>query len=235
MRMGKLERAAIEAIANHFSATWDEGDEPPDSYVVVGGQRIAVDIATAGPRIVKQGARAGPRLRFDRVALRFVTGLRGALHEAVPDGTTVVLTVTAPIRLPAKTAAALVEEIRSSLAHRSLQSEFSHAIHGNQIRFRLLHDGWREASKLIGFVHNPDSDADALLALTEALIERIAAKVRERAPMGFVGDRWLDIVGEGEPSHIETYRQVCAPMSFPTEFKKVVMVLPDGRVEALAG
>ena len=233
--MRKRERAAIEAIASHFSATWDKGEEPPDGYLMVGEHRIAVDIASVGSRIAKRDPCARPRLRFDRVALRFVASLRSALHAAVPDGTTVVLTVTAPIRLPAKTAAALVEEIRGSLAHRSLQSEFSHAIHGNQIRFRLLHDGWREASKLIGFVHNPDSDADALLALTEALIERIAAKVRERAPMGFVGDRWLAIVGEGEPSHIETYRQVCAPMSFPTEFKKVVMVLPDGRVEALAG
>jgi hypothetical protein len=50
-----------------------------------------------------------------------------------------------------------------------------------------------------------------------------------------VGDRWLAIVEEGEPSHIETYRHVCAQLSIPTAIKKIVLVLPDGRIEALAG
>jgi len=40
---------------------------------------------------------ATPRLRYDKVALRLVQGVRGALEGAVPDGLCVIYAVTAPI------------------------------------------------------------------------------------------------------------------------------------------
>jgi hypothetical protein len=94
----KQERAAIETVARHFSATWEQGEDPRDGYVSIGGGRIAVEVATLEQRISKQADLAWPRLRFDRVALGFVRRLRDALYEAVPDGKTMVLTITAPPR-----------------------------------------------------------------------------------------------------------------------------------------
>jgi hypothetical protein len=38
------ERAAIEAVASRFSATWEEGSGPSDAKIVVAGKRVAVDI-----------------------------------------------------------------------------------------------------------------------------------------------------------------------------------------------
>jgi hypothetical protein len=43
--LGKVEQFAVEAVARHFSATWQRGDGPPDAYMTVGGRRIAVDVA----------------------------------------------------------------------------------------------------------------------------------------------------------------------------------------------
>jgi hypothetical protein len=95
--------------------------------------------------------------------------------------------------------------------------------------------GLGATSKVIGFVHNPDSHPDVLLDATQSLLERIGAGAGKRAPARLAGERWLVIVGEGGPSDIETYRHVYSRLSVPTDFAKIMMVLADGRVESLIG
>ena len=112
----KHERAALEAVARHFSATWEKGEGPPDAYLTIARKRVAVEVTTIKQRIADRGGLTTPRLRFDRVALGLVRRLQARLCESVPDGKTVILTITAPIRVPAKTAAALENKIRTSLA-----------------------------------------------------------------------------------------------------------------------
>lgn len=229
------EQAAVEAVARRFSATWETSDgDSPDAYLTIAGRRIAVEVTAIEPTISERGDLAKPRLRFDKVALRLVERLRGALSEFVPDGEAVVLTITAPIRLPSKTAAAMESRIRGSFAHRSTQVEVKDTICGNQIRFRVVQGVSRRMSKVIGFVHNPDSDPDVLLSLTQSLLQHIGAAADRRAPETFTGDRWLVVANEDGLSHIETYRCVYDQLSIPTDFKRILMVLAGGRVEDLA-
>jgi hypothetical protein len=182
--LGKRERAALEAVARHFSATWEKGEAPPDAYLTIARKRIAVEVTTTKQRIAGRGGLTKPRLRFDRVALRVIRRLQAALSASVPDGTTLILTITAPIRVPSKTAAALEDDIRTYLERKSARGEAKYTIHGNQIRVRLVNGGSRRTTKVIGFVHNPDSDPDGLFDITLALIERIGAKARNGAPAG---------------------------------------------------
>jgi hypothetical protein len=174
-------------------------------------------------------------LRFDRVALGLVGGLQATLSEFVPDGEAVVLTITAPIRLPSKTAAALESKIRDCLARRSAQVEVRDTIHGNQIRVRLVKGVSRRMSKVIGFVHNPDSDPDVLFRLTQSLLQHIGTAADKRRPEKFTGDRWLVVANQDGLSYIETYRHVYSQLSISTDFKKILMVLGGGRVETLTG
>jgi hypothetical protein len=146
----------------------------------------------------------------------------------------VILTITAPIRLPSKTSAALEDKIRVCLARRSAQ-EVKDTIHGNQIRVRLVKGVSRQMSKVIGFVHNPDSDPDVLFRLTQSLLQHIGAAARKRAPKKFTGDRWLVVADQDGLSHIETYRHVYSQLSISTDFKKILIVLAGGRVETLTG
>ena len=130
--LGKRERAALEAVARHFSATWEKGEAPPDAYLTIARKRIAVEVTTTKQRIAGRGGLTKPRLRFDRVALRVIRRLQAALSASVPDGTTLILTITAPIRVPSKTAAALEDDIRTYLERKSARGEAKYTIHGNQ-------------------------------------------------------------------------------------------------------
>jgi hypothetical protein len=235
-KLRKHEQAAIEVVAKHFSATWEKGDvDSPGAYVTIAGKRIAVEVTAINQRIAERGDLTKPRLRFDRVALRLVGGLQAALSEFVPDGEAVILTITAPIRLPSKTAAALESKIRDCLARRSAQVKVKDTIYGNQVRVRLVKGVSRRMSKVIGFVHNPDSDPDVLLRLTQSLLQHIGAAADKRPPEKFTGDRWLVVANKHGLSYIETYRHVYSQLSISTDFKNILMVLAGGRVETLTG
>lgn len=119
-RSSKEEAAAIAAVARRYCATWERRDRGrPGAYLTIAGEPIAVDVVAIDRGIAQRGDLTEPRLRFDRVALRFVRRLQGVLSGSVPDGEAVILTVTAPIRLPAKTAAELESKIGDWLARRA--------------------------------------------------------------------------------------------------------------------
>ncbi|MBS0580519.1 MAG: hypothetical protein JSR36_14780 [Proteobacteria bacterium] len=107
--------------------------------------------------------RSLPRLRFDRVAQRLSRSLQAALGESVPKAGTLVITVTAPIRLPART----VAQIGTRLGQ-PLPPAFDGIVCGNRVRVRMLSCRARGAPRVIVFVHNPQPSVRGLLALVEA-------------------------------------------------------------------
>ncbi|HEV2678689.1 MAG TPA: hypothetical protein VGV37_29445 [Aliidongia sp.] len=228
------EQAAIAIVAKHFSANRENGTgEAPDAYITIGGRRIAVTVAVIERAPADRRDLAKPRLRFDRVALRLVDRLRTALSASVPDGEAVVLTVTAPIRLPSKAAAALEGRVRDGLAHRSAPLAIDDTICGNQIRVRLVKGISGRTAKVIGFVHNRESDPDILLHLTQSMLRLAGAAAAKRPPENFTGDRWLVLDDQDGLPSVETYRQVYAQFAPSTDFRKILVVLAGGRVEAL--
>lgn len=104
---------------------------------------------------------AKPALRFDKVAKGLVERVRAAVEDAVPDDATVVFTVTAPIRQPSKTAAALEERILHALA-RPGRGKLDETIYGNRVRIAIVTDR-TGTGKTIGLVHNPGPTLEALL------------------------------------------------------------------------
>ncbi|MBV9148967.1 MAG: hypothetical protein JO024_03815 [Candidatus Eremiobacteraeota bacterium] len=120
-------------------------------------------------RLAKRG------LRFDQVALRFIERLQNALEEAVPAGKTLIVIVTAPIRMPAKTAAAVEERISNFLAQGPKRRDFRDTINENEVWARLAPGVVRGQSRVMAFVQNPDADSDALLSATQALLAQMTA------------------------------------------------------------
>jgi hypothetical protein len=98
------------------------------------------------------------------VALRLVGGLKAALASVVPEGQAVVFTISAPIRLPGKTAAALENIVRSGAS----EAERRQIVHDNEVRTRRLRGVPKRMPRVVVFVHNVESDAAAILALAEA-------------------------------------------------------------------
>ncbi len=99
-------------------------------------------------------------LRFDRVVARVLGDLRDFAEGAVPEGLAVVVTISAPIRLPAKT----VEVLRGWIAR---AHDRSGDIHGNRVSLRWVRNAAGRRPKVAVFVHNPSTNAGELLDLAE--------------------------------------------------------------------
>jgi hypothetical protein len=123
-----------------------------------------IDADTIEREIVARLRAAKLRPRFDKVALRFVGGLKAVLAGVVPEGQIVVFTISAPIRLPGKTAVALENMVRSG----PCDAERREIVHDNKVRIRRLGSRPKHMPKVLGFVHSVESDAGAILALAEA-------------------------------------------------------------------
>jgi hypothetical protein len=230
----KQERTAIEAVAIRFSATWEKSSDRPDAYMNVDGKRVAVEIAVLKRCSTRQVNAAMPRLRFDKVATRLVERLQSSVGGAVPDGMTVLLTITAPIHLPSKTTAALEDRIQTLLGRGSRGRHEKDTIHGNRVHIQLLRGESRRAPKMIGFVHNSDSDPLLLLNMTRKSLELVSAEVGGPATK-VAGDRWLVVISAEGNSCLEAYRYIYSQLRMATDFTKILGVFGNGRVEVLTG
>lgn len=128
-----------------------------------GHNPAALKAFAAGCLPVGTPTKALPRLRFDRVAQRVAKSLQAALIGVTPPKASMVVTVTAPIRLPARTVAELGVLLRSPPVR-----GFDKIVCGNRVRARIIRSHFRGAPKVIVFVHNPVPSPSGLFRLVEA-------------------------------------------------------------------
>jgi hypothetical protein len=187
---------------------------PSAAFIKIRGTRVSVNVLTL------RGGQE-PRLRFDRVAIGLVRRVQASLSPSVPDGKTVIVTVTAPIRQDSRTGTALEDRIRELLAAR--RSELTATIHGNRIRVRALDGGARGTAKLIGFVHNPTPDAALLFDVTRSMLACMGPEAQTPR-----GERWLVIASTEGRAPVETVRQVSLALGARTVFKRILLADGDG-------
>jgi len=106
-------------------------------------------------------------LRFDRVVGRVLGDLRTYVDGAAPEGVAVVVTITAPIRLPAKTVEILRRRIGDLVASERPAGDPSVIVHENRVSLRRVKGPAAGRPSLVGFVHNPGVAPGRLLDLAE--------------------------------------------------------------------
>jgi hypothetical protein len=123
-------------------------------------KRIANEIAKAnGVTVAKLG------LRFDKVVVRLLGGIRIAIEQEVSKEVTFMMTITAAIKLPAKTEYELIGKINDFLGSGIQHQDSILTIFQNEVRLRIVKSSSKQTTKFVGLVHNPDIDSKLLLDL----------------------------------------------------------------------
>jgi len=121
---------------------------------------IATEIAKAnGLSVSKLG------LRFDRVVVQLLGNIRAAIEQEVPGKIVVIMTITAPIKLPGKTEHELIGKIKNFLEPGIQQQDSALTIFQNEVQLRFVESSPKQNTRFIGLVHNPNIDAKMLLDL----------------------------------------------------------------------
>jgi hypothetical protein len=116
-------------------------------------------------------------LRFDRVVVRVLAELRSFVEAATPESVAVLVTISAPVRQPAKTVGDLKANITALITAGVSAADSVAILHGNSVRLRLVEQSARAPIRLIGFVHHPRAAPETLLDLAEQWL-------RARGPRG---------------------------------------------------
>ena len=229
----QAKQLAISAVAAQCPGDWQTAAGPQDAYANIDGRSVALDIAIMTPAL-----RARPssefRLRQDVVARRVLRDVEFALNPRVPNRKCIILTLGAPIKLPAQLIAALIRLLADYIEGGRQERDESRTVLGNRVRFRVLkREQWCNA-KLIGFVFSGDPKPAALATALHSLHENIAATGKRRTPVGFAGDRWLILSSAAWLADVDTYRRLMTLVSRQHPFKRILMLSHGGRAATLA-
>ena len=119
---------------------------------------IATNFAKSGGKTIRSFG-----LRFDKVVQRIFSDLRISLESLIPEGKVVLVTVTAPIRVPAQTAAMISDLIAEKILQGKPFANNDSIILGNRVRIRIISVPGGFKQKVLGLVHNSDVNIQKLL------------------------------------------------------------------------
>lgn len=123
-------------------------------------KRIGTAIAHSGKSTVKKIG-----LRFDRVVVGLFRDIRQSIEQDVPKGMAVIMTITAPIKHPSKTADEVIEKIKDYLKPGMHEEDCILTVYLNKVQLRIAPTSKTQTEKFVGLVHNPDVEASMLLDL----------------------------------------------------------------------
>jgi hypothetical protein len=111
-------------------------------------------------------------LRLDKVVIRLFSDLRGFVETKARTGHVVLVSVSAPIQLPAQTERELEIRILALLDSKNGSRDKIAIIYGNRVRLRLIENASTRAPSFIGLVHNSDVSAKMILDLATRWVSK---------------------------------------------------------------
>ena len=141
-----------------------------------------------------------------------------------------LVAVTAPIRLAAKTASAVEEKMRLLMESGSRSTDLEASVFGNAVHLRLLEGRDRHAPLMIGFVHNIETDPLQLFSIAAELLESIGSL---RGTVDPNAGRWLVAISSKSEPALEAYRSILTQLIKSKTCDRALLTLGDGQLEEL--
>jgi len=228
------ELLALESLAARYAGVWKAGENPPDGYITLSDQVVAVEVSTLTQYVTDdRGTR--PRLSDDTAAIRLANELDAELRGSIPCRKRVMLVLRSPIADYRKTKAELGDEVLALVdgGKNSKRVERKIFIRGNQIEIYLEESEGAEKKKIVAAVRNRSSNRDILANVIFMLEDRIATKARKCANLKFGGPLWLALINDYFLADADTYRQGLNSIAIDHPFEKILLISSDQSVDVL--
>ena len=215
----------IEAVASSIGGQWTEGENPPDAYLSIGNDSIAVEISTLTQHVVDPSGGSKPRRSEDTTATRLCNELDRELFNSIPPGRTVLLILSAPITSARKLKPKLSKEILTLVENAGLQDvSVEREILGNTITIHHFLEDRPSGKKIIGGIQNEKSSADILANAKVILRDRISVKSLKCNSLTQSGPIWLVLLNDYWLADTETYLQALSQISVEHPFDRILIV-----------
>ena len=225
------EEFVINSVAKAFSGTWTSGENPPDAYLTIGKNIIAVEISTLAEHVT--GGR-GTHSRFsdDAATAALANDLVAELQHLIPEGHTIYLVLSSPLLKLRQTKAALSEMLRNSLSDSEFFTTATEIeIHGNPIAISRNHHGEAHCKKLVAMFPHRHSNPDILSNTWQILEDRINVKAKKCAALVGRKPLWLALFDDYWLTDAHAYKYALSSFSPMHSFEKILVVDGHRRVD----
>jgi hypothetical protein len=228
------EEFVARSLATQFHGAWSEGENPPDIYLNICNQTVAVEISTLTQHVFDERGGMTPRLSEDSTALWLANELEKELSAIIPSDRMFVLTLRAPISNARRTKEVLRGSLLGLVASNANETiDVEETIFGNRIGIHLTPYDGADRRKVHAVIPNRNSDPHIPSNARRILEERIATKSNKCSAFAAKKPTWLALFNDYFLADDETYRRALAQISTPHIFDKIVLISGNGSVTTL--
>ncbi len=226
------EEFVIRAVAKKFSGLWTRvEDDPPDAYLTIGANTVAVEITTLVQRVTdERGTRS--RSSDDAPITAIANDLNVKLNAVIPDRYSIGLVFSTPILNVRKTISDLTKHLgRSDI--RSLAHAKEVHIQGNRISISLHYHEETQTRKVWCAATNRSSDPNILSNAFHILGDRITEKSKKCSALIGKQPLWLALLNDYFLADASDYERALSCIAVDHPFDMVLLIGRDGQVDSL--
>jgi len=225
------EKFVIKALCASYGGTWRIGEDPPDAYMALNENEVAVEISNLTQHVVSKSGKPVPRLSQDTGVLRLCDEINEKLKNDTPSGVYVLLTISSPLNKIRQTKTDLINKIKR-IAQKKAPIKQIFEINQNKVKIQLILGERPSGKKVVGIVPNQNSSPDILGNVLYILSERINDKVMKCR--GIVHrPLWLALFNDYWLAEPDTYELAMKKLSVDHPFDKICLVLGSKEVHTL--
>lgn len=227
------EEFVISAVASCFSGTWRPGEDPPDAYLELSRETVAVEISTLTQYVDDYQGKLIPRFLQDATALRLIEELNKELCTEIPHGTTVKLALESPLKNKRKLKPLLIRKILEMVNGQETAQIIEYRVFDNKIDIQVDRSERPWGNKVVGIVINEESSSDISMNARWILEHRISVKDKKCRSLSFKGPFWLALFNDYWLADVDTYKKAIATSAVPHRFDKILLVRDNKDVATL--
>jgi hypothetical protein len=225
------EKFVIEALCALYGATWRIGEDPPDAYLSLPENEIAVEISILTQQVLCKSGKTVSRLSQDTGVLRLCNEINEILKNDIPSGEYVILTISSPLNRIRQTKIDFINEVRKIVQQKPSNKQ-TIEINKNKVKIQFILGDRPSGKKVIGVISNQNSSPDILANVLYILSERINDKVTKcrdivHRPL------WLALLNNYWLAELDTYELAMKRLSVRHQFDKICLVQGSKEVHTL--
>ena len=225
------EKFVIESLCAKYGGTYRTGEDPPDAYMSLNGNEIAVVISILTQHVADKLGKPVPRLSQDTGVLRLCDEINEEIKSDIPSGMYVLLTLLSPLNKVRQTKADLIYKIKE-IAQKEAPIKEVFETNGNKAKIQTFSGERPSGKKVVGVVPNHNSSPDILGNVLFILNARISDKIIKcqnivHKPL------WLALLNGYWLAEPDTYKLAMKILSIEHSFDKICLVLGSKEVHTL--
>ena len=212
---------------------WD-GENPPDIYLEVNGEKIAVEITRLSPVSFGEDGTIQNRHSQDYFGINLCNDLNSSLKNEIPSDIDVFLTLYVPVENGRKYKKELYAYVRKFISKDIKAGDKEEIkLSGSKVEIFVIPRRKHSEKKIVGAIVNKNSSAYILSNAQATLAERMQDKVKKCKVIKQKGLVWLALFNDYWLAEHETYGQAFKTMDVAHDFDRIYVIMENSSVHQI--